>query len=53
MKRAVKDIIPVETTHKAGMKSVLLAANKSGCSITQIAITDFKGGKVAKAHAHE
>ena len=53
MKRSVKDIIPVETSHMAGMKRVLLAANESGCSITQIAITDLKAGEVAKAHAHE
>lgn len=40
MKRSVEDIVPIETSHKAGMKRVLLAANESGCSITQIAITE-------------
>ena len=53
MKRSVKDIVPIETTHKAGMKRVLWAANESGCSITQIAITDLKAGEVAAAHVHE
>ena len=27
MKRSVKDIVPVATSHKAGVKRVLLAAN--------------------------
>ena len=35
------------------MKRVLLAANESGCNITQIAITDLKAGEVAEAHIHE
>lgn len=34
------------------MKRVLLAANESGCEITQIAITDLKSGEVAKSHVH-
>ena len=53
MKRSLNNIVPIATSHKAGMKRVLLAANESGCSITQIAITDLKAGEVAKAHAHE
>ena len=52
MKRSVKDIVPVATSHKAGMKRVLLAANESGCAITQIAVTDLKAGEVAEAHVH-
>lgn len=35
------------------MKRVLLAANESECSITQIAITDLQAGEVAAAHVHE
>lgn len=35
------------------MKRVLLAANESGCPITQIAITDLKAGEIAEAHIHE
>lgn len=53
MKRSIEDIVPIETSHKAGMKRVLLAANESDCSITQIAITDLKAGEVAAAHVHE
>lgn len=53
MKRSIKDIVPIETTHKAGTKRVLLAANESGCSITQIAVTDLRSGEIARAHVHE
>lgn len=53
MKRSIADIVPIATSHKAGMKRVLLAANESGCSITQIAVTDLKAGEVAVAHVHE
>ena len=35
-----------------GLKRVLLAANESGCSLTQIAVTDLKAGEVALAHIH-
>ncbi len=34
------------------MKRVLLSANESGCSITQIAITDLRSGEVTESHAH-
>lgn len=34
------------------MKRVLLAAEESGCAITQIAVTDLKAGEVAEAHCH-
>ena len=52
MKRSFNDIVPVATSHKTGMKRVLLAANESDCPITQIAITDLKAGEVAEAHSH-
>ena len=35
------------------MKRVLLAAEESGCAITQIAVTDLKAGEVAEVHVHE
>lgn len=53
MKRSIKDIVPISTSHNAGLKRVLLAANESGCPITQIAITDLKAGEIADAHVHE
>ena len=53
MKRSFKDIEPIATSHKAGIKRVLLAAHESGCLITQIAITDLRIGEVAEAHVHE
>lgn len=53
MKRKLNDIIPIVTSHKVGMKRVLLAYNESECPITQIAITDLREGEVAEAHVHE
>lgn len=53
MKRSLSDIQPVSSSHKVGTKRVLLAANESGCAITQIAVTDLKAGEVAEAHVHE
>lgn len=52
MKRTLKDIQPIKTSHEVGLKRVLLAANESGCSLTQIAVTDLKAGEVAAAHIH-
>lgn len=53
MKRSLKHIVPIPTSHNVGMKRVLLAANESDCPITQIAITDLKAGEIAEAHVHE
>lgn len=53
MKRSLNNIVPIPTSHNAGMKRVLLAANESDCPITQIAITDLKAGEIAEAHVHE
>ena len=52
MKKSLKDIKTVSTSHDVGLKRVLLAANESGCSLTQIAVTDLKAGEVAQAHIH-
>lgn len=52
MKRLLSEIKPVTTSHDVGLKRVLLAANESGCSLTQIAVTDLKAGEVAQAHIH-
>jgi len=53
MKKSLKILSPVSTSHKAGLKRVLLSAEESGCAITQIAITDLKAGEVAAGHVHE
>lgn len=53
MKRSLSDIHPVPSSHKAGMKRVLLAAEESGCAITQIAVTELHAGEIAHAHIHE
>lgn len=52
MKRSLSDIPVINTSHNVGEKRVLLAANESGCSLTQIAITDLKKGEIASAHIH-
>ena len=53
IKRSLSNIPPVPSSHKVGLKRVLLAAEESGCAITQIAVTDLKAGEVAEAHVHE
>lgn len=53
MKRSLICISPVLSSHKVGLKRVLLAAEESGCAITQIAVTDLKAGEVVEAHLHE
>ena len=52
MKKILNEIKAVSTSHDVGLKRVLLAANESGCSLTQIAVTDLKAGEVAQAHIH-
>ena len=53
MKRSLSEIPPIPSSHKVGLKHVLLSAEESGCAITQIAVTDLKAGEVAEAHVHE
>lgn len=53
MKRSLTSIQPIPSSHKVGLKRVLLAAKESNCAITQIAITDVKAGEVAEAHVHD
>ena len=52
MKRSLNSINAVSTSHDVGLKRVLLGANESGCSLTQIAVTDLKVREVAQAHIH-
>lgn len=53
LKRSLTEILPIPSSHKVGLKRVLLSAKESGCAITQIAITDLKVGEVAEIHVHE
>ena len=46
------DITPVTTSHGVGQKRVLLSSNESGCSLTQIAVTELKADETAVAHVH-
>lgn len=52
MRLSLNDIPAVVTSHKVGMKRVLLAASESDCSITQIAVTDLCAGDIVEAHIH-
>ena len=52
MFRRLSDITPVTTSHGVGQKRVLLSSNESGCSLTQIAVTELKAGEIAVAHVH-
>ena len=47
MKCSLSDLTPEPSSHQVGMKRVLLAAEESGCAITQIAVTDLKAEEVA------
>lgn len=53
MKRSLHEIQPIPSSHKVGLKRVLLASEESGCAITQIAVTDLKAGEVVEIHMHE
>ena len=52
MFRRLTDIAPVTTSHGVGQKRVLLSSNESGCSLTQIAVTELKADEIAVAHVH-
>jgi len=52
MIRHLNEIPSVSTSHGVGRKRVLLSSNESGCSLTQIAVTELKAGEVAVAHIH-
>lgn len=52
MIRHLSDISPSTTSYAAGLKRVLLSANESGCSITQMAVMRFSAGDVLAAHVH-
>lgn len=52
MKRHLHDIQPATTSYEMGLKRVLLSANESGCSITQIAVLELKAGERSAKHIH-
>ena len=52
MKRSVIDITPAGTSYEMGLKRVLLSANESGCSITQVAVIELKAGEHSAKHIH-
>ena len=52
MRRNLHEISPATTSYEMGLKRVLLSANESGCSITQIAVIDLKAGEKSAMHIH-
>lgn len=52
MRRNIHEITPATTSYEMGLKRVLLSANESGCSITQIAVIDLKAGEKSAMHIH-
>lgn len=52
MRRNLDEITPATTSYEMGLKRVLLSANESGCSITQIAVIDLKAGEKSAMHIH-
>lgn len=52
MKRSAIDITPLATSYEMGLKRVLLSANESGCSITQVAILELQAGDRSAKHIH-
>ena len=52
MHRKLNDITPASTSYEMGLKRVLLSANESGCSITQIAVINLKAGEESAMHIH-
>ena len=52
MRRNLHEITPATTSYEMGLKRVLLSANESGCSITQIAVIELKAGEQSAMHIH-
>ncbi len=52
MRRNLHEISPATTSYEMGLKRVLLSANESGCSITQIAVINLKAGEKSAMHIH-
>lgn len=52
MQRSLHEIQPAATSYEMGLKRVLLSANESGCSITQVAVIELKAGEHSAKHIH-
>lgn len=46
------DILPVSTSHRVGLKTVLLSSQDTSSSLTQIAITELHKGDFVDTHVH-
>lgn len=52
IKRNLKDITPIPTSHGIGVKQVLLASGETSSAVTQIAKSFLKMGEKVDEHIH-
>ena len=52
IKRNLKDITPILTSHGIGVKQVLLASGETSSAVTQIAKSSLKKGDKVEEHIH-
>lgn len=52
IKRILKDVTPIPTSHGIGVKQVLLANEETSSAVTQIAKSSLKMGEKVEEHIH-
>lgn len=52
IKKNIKELPIITTTHGVGQKRVLLNSQETPTPLTQIAVTRLKAGEMAKEHLH-
>ena len=52
IKKNIKELPIITTTHGVGEKRVLLNSQETSTPLTQIAVTRLKAGEMAKEHLH-
>lgn len=51
--KQLSDILPQMTSHKVGMKRVLVSKEETESDITQIAVTVLQAGEETERHCHQ
>lgn len=52
MKKSIKDIESVVSSHGCGQKKVLLSKDETSTNLTQVAVIYLKAGEEGKPHVH-
>mgnify|MGYP001774180032 CR=1 FL=1 len=52
MKKSIKDIESVVSSHGCGQKKVLLSKEETSTNLTQVAVIYLKAGEEGKPHVH-